>query len=73
MQNIYTVEFSNTVLTGVFLIGPLYAFFLIAKFVGKVSLDGLDDDVDDEAEKKKDKSKPMSRREFFLFFKPQIV
>ena len=55
------------------LIGPLYAFFLIAKFVGKVSLDGLDDDVDDEVEKKKDKSKPMSRREFFLFFKPQIV
>ena len=31
------------------------------------------DDIDEEVEKKKDKSKKMSRREFFLFFKPQIV
>ena len=55
------------------IIGPLYAFFLISKFVGKVFLDGIDDDIVEEVEKKKDKSKKMSRREFFLFFKPKIV
>ena len=55
------------------IIGPLYAFFLISKFVGKVFLDGIDDYIVEEVEKKKDKSKKMSRREFFLFFKPKIV
>ena len=55
------------------IIGPLYAFFLISKFVGKVFLDGIDDDIVEEVEKKKNKSEKMSRREFFLFFKPKIV
>ena len=55
------------------IIGPLYAFFLISKFVGKVFLDGIDDDIVEEVEKKKDKSKKMGRREFFLFFKPKII
>ena len=55
------------------IIGPLYAFFLISKFVGKVFLDGIDDDNIEEAEKKKDKSEKMNRREFFLFFKPKII
>ena len=55
------------------IIGPLYAFFLISKFVGKVFLDGIDEDIEEKVEKEKDKSKKMSRREFFLFFKPQIV
>jgi len=52
------------------LIGPLYAFFLIAKFVGKSTLESLNDE---EIEEIKEKKKSMSRRDFLLRFKPQIV
>ena len=38
-------------------VGPLYFFFLISKIAGKVFIDGLDDDIDEEVEKKKDKQK----------------
>ena len=37
------------------------------------TMPGIDDDIEKEVEKKNDKSKKMSRREFFLFFKPKIV
>ena len=55
------------------LIGPLYAFYLIAKFVGKSTLESLDDEETEETEKTKEKKKDMSRRDFLLMFKPQIV
>ena len=55
------------------LIGPLYAFFLIAKFVGKSTLESLGDDEDEEEIKSSDTKKPMTRRDFILIFKPQIT
>ena len=54
------------------LIGPLYAFFLIAKFVGKSTIESLGDE-DDEEIKSSDTKKPMTRRDFILIFKPQIT
>ena len=54
------------------LIGPLYAFFLIAKFVGKSTLESLGDE-DDEEIKFSETKKPMTRRDFILIFKPQIT
>lgn len=55
------------------LIGPLYAFFLISKAIGKTLLDGIDDEeieIYDEEENQFNK-KNMSRREFFLLFTPK--
>ena len=54
------------------LIGPLYAFFLIAKFVGKSTIESLGDE-DDEEIKSSETKKPMTRRDFILIFKPQIT
>jgi hypothetical protein len=57
------------------LIGPLYAFFLISKTIGKSLLDGIDEEdieVKDEKEYSFNK-KNMSRREFFLLFKPKNI
>ena len=55
------------------LIGPLYAFFLIAKFVGKSTIESLGDDEDELETKSSDTKKPMTRRDFILIFKPQIT
>ena len=54
------------------LVGPLYAFFLISKALGKVLLKDIDEE---EEEKIKDNTnfENMSRREFFLFFKPKLI
>ena len=61
--------------TALSLIGPLYAFFLIAKFMGKIVLEGIDDEEESKEQeiKKENKTKQYSRREFFLFFKPEIT
>ena len=53
------------------LIGPLYAFYLIAKFIGKSTIASLDDDTEDQKETEKEVNK-MTRRDFLLIFKPQI-
>lgn len=53
------------------LIGPLYAFFLISKAIGKTLLEGIDDEV--EVIKKEENpfnNKDMTRRDFFLLFSP---
>jgi len=55
------------------LIGPLYAFFLIAKFVGKSTIESIGDDEDEVEIKSSDTKKPMTRRDFILIFKPQIT
>ena len=39
------------------LIGPLYAFYLIAKFIGKSTIVSLDEDIEDQKEEKKKKIK----------------
>ena len=57
------------------LIGPLYAFFLISKAIGKTLLEGIDEeelDLNEEVESKFNK-KNMSRREFFLLFSPRNI
>ena len=54
------------------LIGPLYAFYLIAKFIGKSTIASLDEDIEDQKEEKKEENK-MTRRDFLLIFKPQII
>ena len=61
--------------TALSLIGPLYAFFLIAKFMGKIVLEGIDDEEELGERKisKENIKKQYSRREFFLFFKPEIT
>ena len=61
--------------TALSLIGPLYAFFLIAKFMGKIVLEGIDDEEESKEQeiKKENKTKQYSRREFLLFFKPEIT
>ena len=50
-----------------------YAFFLIAKFVGKIALEGIDEEDDEKQTKENIMKKKYSRREFFLFFAPKIV
>jgi len=51
------------------MIGPLYAFFLITKAIGKTFVN----DIDFEEEENKPKKKGMSRREFMLLFTPKLV
>ena len=53
------------------LIGPLYAFFLIAKALGKTFLNDLDDNDSQENSNNKDINKNFTRREFMLFFFPK--
>ena len=57
------------------LIGPLYAFFLISKAIGKSLLDGIDEEDFEVKDEKEDSfnKKNMSRREFFLLFKPKNI
>ena len=55
------------------LIGPLYAFFLIAKSIGKTLLDGIDDEVEVNEETTPINKKNMTRREFFLLFSPTKI
>ena len=50
------------------MIGPLYAFFLITKAIGKTFVN----DIDFEEEKINQK-KGMSRREFMLLFTPKLI
>ena len=53
------------------LIGPLYAFFLISKAIGKTLLEGIDDEVEViEKEENPFNNKDMTRRDFFLLFSP---
>ena len=52
------------------LIGPLYAFFLISKSIGKTLLEGIDDEDEIKNKEKPINKKDMSRREFFLLFSP---
>ena len=54
------------------LVGPLYAFFLISKALGKVLLKDIDDE-EEEKTKGNTNFENMSRREFFLFFKPKLT
>ena len=51
------------------MIGPLYAFFLITKAIGKTFVN----DIDFEEEDTKPKKKGMSRREFMLLFTPKLI
>ena len=51
------------------MIGPLYAFFLITKAIGKTFVN----DIDFEGEDIKPKKKRMSRREFMLLFTPKLI
>ena len=51
------------------MIGPLYAFFLITKAIGKTFVN----DIDFEEEEIKPKKKGMSRREFMLLFTPKLI
>lgn len=56
------------------LIGPLYAFFLISKAIGKTLLDGIDDE--EKINRKNENlfnKKDMTRREFFLLFSPTKI
>ncbi|WP_262588999.1 hypothetical protein [Candidatus Pelagibacter communis] len=57
------------------LIGPLYAFFLISKAIGKTLLEGIDEEelVLDEEEQSDFNKKNISRREFFLLFSPKNI
>jgi hypothetical protein len=56
------------------LIGPLYAFFLISKAIGKTLLEGIDDEVEViEKEENPFNNKDMSRRDFFLLFSPTKI
>ena len=48
------------------MIGPLYAFFLISKAIGKTFINDIEFEEDENLDKTK-KGK-MSRREFMLFF-----
>jgi len=52
------------------LIGPLYAFFLISKSIGKTLLEGIDDEDEIKNNEKPINKKDMTRREFFLLFSP---
>ena len=52
------------------LIGPLYAFFLISKSIGKTLLEGIDDEDEIKNKEKPINKKDMTRREFFLLFSP---
>ena len=51
------------------MIGPLYAFFLITKAIGKTFVN----DIDFEEEEIKPKKKGKSRREFMLLFTPKLI
>ena len=51
------------------MIGPLYAFFLITKAIGKTFVN----DIDFEEEDIKPKKEGMSRREFMLLFTPKLI
>ena len=44
------------------LVGPLYAFYLIAKPIGKTLLDGIDDEIDANEEKITINKKNMTRK-----------
>jgi len=56
------------------LIGPLYAFFLISKSIGKSLLEGIDDEDNEKKEGEKPiNKKNMTRREFFLLFSPTKI
>ena len=57
------------------MIGPLYAFFLISKAIGKTLLEGIDDEEFeiDESQNINLKKQNMSRRDFFLLFAPKNI
>ena len=52
------------------MIGPLYAFFLISKAIGKTFINDIEFEEDENLDKTK-KGK-MSRREFMLLFTPKL-
>ena len=57
------------------MIGPLYAFFLISKAIGKTLLEGIDDEEFeiDESKNLDWNKENMSRRDFFLLFVPKNI
>ena len=57
------------------MIGPLYAFFLISKAIGKTLLEGIDDEEFeiDESKNLDWNKQNMNRRDFFLLFVPKNI